>query len=275
MTYGEKRRAFASFVSDIMRGCSAHNVSNLAASLAFYGALSLAPLLVVIAYLAGLIFGRRAIHGELFAHLQFYLGDNAAQLLERAVAYARTHAGHYPVFISSIVVLGSAASLFQEIRSALHRIWGVPDRDGWRGFLGRKGHAFAGVFVYGFLAVVLLGAYAFLSAFSVLGGTAAIIVEEASSLFVVSGSFMLSYRLFSGAKVPWKAAAAGGTFAATLFLAGRFILTWYFARAASVSVYAAMGSLMALLLWLYVSNISFLIGAEMARAIGERHNSII
>jgi membrane protein len=266
---GEKRRAFASFARNISKGYTAHNVPNLASSLAFYGALSLAPLLVFVTYLAGMVYGKRAIQGELFSRLQFYLGDNGAQLLERAVAYARTHGGHYPLLLSALVAVWGAASLFQEIRSALHQIWGVPDKEGLRGFLGRKGHAFAGVFVYGLLAVVLLGAYAFISAFSVIGGTAAVIIEEASSLIVVSGAFMLSYRLFSGAKVPWRAAAAGGTFAATLFLTGRFILTWYFARAAPVSVYAAMGSLMALLLWLYISNIAFLIGAEMARTIGE------
>ena len=62
----------------------------------------------------------------------------------------------------------------------------------------------------------------------------------------------------------------GGGFAATLFLAGRFLLTWYFARAAAASVYAAVGSLMALLLWLSFSAQVFLLGAEVARGIGER-----
>lgn len=265
-----KHRAFASFIADISKGYAAHRVPNLAASLAFFGALSLAPLLVVITYLAGIIFGTRALHGELFVHLEFYLGSEAAQLLQRAVAYARTHGGHYPLLFSGIVALWGSASLFQEMRLALHRIWGIPDKEGFRGFLGRKGHAFAGVFVYGFFAVILLWVYAFLSAFSAFVGTAMVVIEEVMSLLVGSIAFMLAYRLFSGAKVPWRAAAVGGTFAAALFLAGRFILTWYFARVASVSVYAAMGSLMALLLWLYVSNIAFLIGAEMARALGER-----
>lgn len=244
-------------------------MSSLAASLAFFGALSLAPLLVVVTYLAGLIFGKSAVHGDLFAHLRFYTGSEAAGLLERAVAYARTHGGHYPLLFSGIVALWGSASLFQEMRLALHRIWGVPDKEGLRGFIGRKGHALTGVFVYGFLAVLLLWAYTFFSAFSVLAGTNAVIVEESLSLIVGTIAFMFSYRLFSGAKVPWRAAAAGGTFAAALFLASRFILTWYFARAASVSVYAAMGSLMALLLWLYISNVVFLLGAEMARALGE------
>jgi len=262
--------ALVSFIRNISKGYAEHKVPNLAASLAFFGALSLAPLLVVITYLAAMIFGRRAVHGELFVHLQFYIGSEAAGLLERAVAYAKTHGGHYPLMFSAAIAFWGSSSLFQEMRFALHRIWGVPDREGFRGFLGRKGHALTGVVVYGLLAIILLWAYAFFSAFSVLGGPSAVIVEELLSLLVGTIAFMLSYRLFSGAKVPWRAAAAGGSFAAALFLAGRFVLTWYFARAVSVSVYAAMGSLMALLIWLYISNIAFLIGAEMARALGEK-----
>lgn len=265
-----KRGAFLSFISTVSKGYTVHKVPNLAASLSFFGALSLAPLLVVITYLAAIIFGKRAEQGELFVHLKFYLGTEAAGLLERAVAYAKTHGGHYPLIFSALIAFWGSSSLFQEMRFALHKIWGVPDREGFRGFLGRKGHALTGVIVYGLLAIILLWAYAFFSAFPFLVGTYSVIIEEGMSLAVGSIAFTLSYRLFSGAKVPWKAAIVGATFASALFLAGRFVLTWYFARAVSVSVYAAMGSLMALLIWFYVSNIAFLIGAEIARALGEK-----
>ncbi len=266
----EGRGAFLSFLSNVSKGYTVHKVPNLAASLSFFGALSLAPLLVVITYLAAIIFGKRAVQGELFSHLQYYIGTEAAGLLERAVAYAKTHGGHYPLIFSAAIAFWGSSSLFQEMRFALHKIWGVPDREGFRGFLGRKGHALTGVVVYGALAIILLWAYAFFSAFPFFGGVYSVLVEEVMSLIVGGIAFTLSYRLFSGAKVPWRAAAAGGTFASALFLAGRFVLTWYFARAVSVSVYAAMGSLMALLIWFYVSNIAFLIGAEIARVLGEK-----
>lgn len=266
----DERQAFRSFVADILRGYSAHRVQELAAALAFYGALSVAPLLVVVTYLTGNFLGQHAAQGELFARLQSHLGDRVAQLLARAVANASPRPGHYPALIGGVVALMSAAGLFQQVRTSLRRIWGVPDEEGLRGFLRRKGLAFVGIFLFVPLVGMLLGAYAVLSAFFVLGSAAAAVAEEALSLLVLGGTFMLAYRQLAGASVPWGAAAVGGGFAATLFLAGRFLLTWYFARAAAVSVYAAVGSLMALLLWLFFSAQVFLLGAEVARLIGER-----
>jgi membrane protein len=266
----DERRAFRSFVADIVRDCSAHRVQELAAALAFYGALSVAPLLVVVTYLAGNFFGQYAVQGELLARLQSHLGDRVAQLLVRAVANARPRPGHYPALIGGAVALVSAAGLFQQVRTALRRIWGVPDEEGLRGFLHRKGFAFVEVFFFALFVGVLLGAYAVLSAFFVLGSAAAVVAEEAFSLLVLGGTFMLVYRLLAGVSVPWGAAAVGGGVAATLFLAGRFLLTWYFARAAAFSVYAAVGSLMALLLWISFSAQVFLLGAEVTHRIGER-----
>ena len=134
----EDRGAFLSFLSNVSKGYTVHKVPNLAASLSFFGALSLAPLLVVITYIAAIIFGKRAVQGELFVHLQYYIGTEAAGLLERAVAYAKTHGGHYPLIFSAAIAFWGSSSLFQEMRFALHKIWGVPDREGFRGFLGRK-----------------------------------------------------------------------------------------------------------------------------------------
>lgn len=265
-----KRGAFRPFVADVLGGWSAHRVQELAAALAFYGAISVAPLLVVVTYLAGTLLGQRAAQGELFVGLQSQFGDRVAQLLEQAVANARPRPGHYPALIGGAALLASTAGLFQQVRTALRRIWGAPEEAGLRGFVRRKGLGFAGIFLFGLLVGVLLGAYSVLSAFFVLGGATAVVVEEASSLLVLGGTFMLAYRLLAGVHVPWAAAAAGGAFAATLFLAGRFLLTWYLARAAAVSVYAAVGSLMALLLWLSFSAQAFLLGAEVARALGGR-----
>lgn len=264
-----QRRFSRRFVADIVSGWSEHRLPELAAVLAFYGALSLAPLLVVVTYLAGNFLGQDAAEGELFARLQHYLGDRVAQLLERAVANARTRPGHVPALLGGAVALVSAAGLFQQVRTALRRIWGAPEEEGLRGFLRRKGLAFAGIFLFGLLVGVLLGAYALFSAFLVLGSTTAVVAEEASSLLVLGVSFMLAYRLLAGVSVPWGAAATGGVFAAALLLAGRFLLSWYFTRAALVSVYAAVGSLMALLLWLSFSAQAFLLGAEVARVLGE------
>ena len=135
----ERRAFFRSFVADILRGCSEHRVQELAAALAFYGALSVAPLLVVVAYLAGNFLGQHGVQGELFARLQSQFGDRVAQLLARAVANASPRPGHYPALIGGAVALMSAAGLFQQVRTALRRIWGVPDEEGLRGFLRRKG----------------------------------------------------------------------------------------------------------------------------------------
>lgn len=253
-------------LKEVIEGYFFHKLPNLSASIAFYGALSIAPLFIIITYLSGIVFGEKALKGELFIFLQFYVGSGSAQLIEKAVGYAKTHSSRLSLVFSMVVAVWGSALFFQEVRHSLHLIWGIKDKDGIVGFLGKKGYAITGVFIYGVIGVAGFGFYAFLSSFSLFAGQLAAVIEMTISFFVLTFSFAVAYKLFSGAKVKWRQALAGASFSSALFICGRFVFSIYLKMAVSSSLYAAMGSLMTILLWLYFSSLIFLIGAEISKA---------
>ena len=163
MFKGRKKRG--SFLSEIIDGYNSHRLQNLAASVAFFGALAIAPLFIIITYLAALIFGERALKGELFSFLQFYVGSSSAQLIEKAIGYAKANLSRTGLIFSMVVAIWGSALFFQETYYSLHIIWGSKPKEGIVGFLGKKGYAITGVFLSGVIAVALFGLYTFFHLF--------------------------------------------------------------------------------------------------------------
>ena len=66
-----------------------HNAARLAAALAYYTLLSLAPVLVLAVSIAGLVFGDEAARGHLAGQIGAVVGSEAARGIEAIVANAR------------------------------------------------------------------------------------------------------------------------------------------------------------------------------------------
>lgn len=77
---------------------------------------------------------------------------------------------------------------------------------------------------------------------------------------------MAIYRLLPEARIPWRDAATGALGTAMLFLAGRFAIGAWLARADLGTAFGAAGSVAALLAWIYYSAQILLLGAEFTRA---------
>src|SRR4051812_40062843 len=77
----------------------------LGAALSYYTVFSLAPLLLVIISVAGLVFGREAVEGRMFGQLSGLVGAEAAHLIEAAVAKANTTKGGVLGAIVGILIL--------------------------------------------------------------------------------------------------------------------------------------------------------------------------
>jgi len=107
------------------------NASRLAAALAYYTLLSLAPLLVITIAIAGLVFGPEAARGQVTGELSSVVGGQAAEGIESIVASARSPASGVPSTVVGIVTLFIGASgVFAELQSALNTIWEVGPKPG-------------------------------------------------------------------------------------------------------------------------------------------------
>src|SRR5579859_4033991 len=80
--------AIFTLVKDTFKEWSEDKASRLGAAVAYYTVFSLAPLLVVIIAVAGLVFGQKAVQGQVVGQIQGLVGHDGAQMVQTMVANA-------------------------------------------------------------------------------------------------------------------------------------------------------------------------------------------
>src|SRR4051812_25324099 len=94
--------------------------SSMGAALAYYTMFSLAPLLLIVISIAGLIFGEEAARGALFRQLASLVGDNGAQAIQAMLTSARDPGGAiFSTVVSVATLLLGATTVFAELQSDL------------------------------------------------------------------------------------------------------------------------------------------------------------
>jgi membrane protein len=258
--------------------------SRLAASLALYTLLSIAPLLVIAISIAGLVLGDEAARGQISDQIAGIVGPQAGQAIESLVANARTpSSGIIGTVVGVMVGLFGASGVFGELQSALNQIWEVKPKPGRgiKGLVRDRFLSFAMVMGVAFLLLVSLVVSAAIAAMS--GFFKGMIelpflweaVNIVVSLAITSVLFALTFKLVPDVKIAWRDVWVGGLVTAVLFSIGRVALGWYVGRSATVSPFGAAGSLVALVVWVYYSAQILFLGAEFAQVYASRYGSRI
>lgn len=254
---------------------SQDNATRLAAALAFYTMLSLAPLLIIAIKVTGILFKEDAVKGQVYAYVHNVAGEKAAAAAQDMVANASVAgSGVVATIISIMVLVFSASGVFGELQGSLNTIWEVkpkPDR-GWMDIAKDRLFSFAMVMVVAFLLLVSMIVNTVISAIStrIAGDVAWLwqVINFAISILVITGMVALMFKYIPDANVEWRDVWYGAAATAVLFTIGKFLLGWYLGRATTTSVYGAAGSLVGLLLWVYYSTLIVFFGAEFTQAHG-------
>lgn len=268
-----------SLLKDTVAQWSSDEAARLAASLALYTMLSIAPLLVIAVSVAGLVYGDEAARGQISQQLSTIVGPQAGKAIESLVANADTPgSGIVSTIIGIIVGLVGASGVFGELQSALNRIWEVKPKPGRgiRGILRDRFFSFAMVMGVAFLLLVSLVVSAALAGitgfFEGLIPLPALweILNTLLGIAVASVLFTLIFKLVPDVKVAWRDVWVGGLVTGVAFSLGRVALGWYVGRGATVSPFGAAGSLVALIVWVYYSAQILFLGAEFAQVYASR-----
>ncbi len=264
---------------------SQDRASRLAAALAYYTIFSIAPLLVIVIGIAGLVWGRQAVKGQLMSQIGGTVGPQAASLIQTMVQNAsKPSAGIAATIIGFVVLLFGASGVFAALQDALNTVWGVAPKPGrpLKNTLQDRLVSFLMVLLIGFLLLASLVISAALQAAAGLVGNAAGMsaatgVAANFLFFLVVGIllFALIFKILPDAEVGWSDVWIGATFTSLLFAVGRWLLGLYLGRAGVASTYGAAGSLVVLLLWIYYSAQILLLGAEFTQVYARRHGAHI
>ena len=252
------------------------------AALAYYTTFSLAPIVIVVIALAGLVFGEEAVRGEVYAQLDGLLGAEAAASIQDLVE-ASYNSGD--TLIATIIGVGTllfgATGAFNQLKISLDAIWGIESKpkNGIIGFLKARATAFAMVVGLGFILLVslvvnalavgmsnLIGEY-----FSTAGEITLTVVSTVISIALTGGIFAIIFKYLADVRVRWTEVLWGSLFTAILFSLGRFAIGFYIGNSSITSGFGAAGSLVALLVWTYYSSQIVFLGAEFIWVLARRN----
>ena len=272
-------------IKDTLTAWDEDNVTRLAASLAYYTLLSIAPLIILAVAVAGLAFGQEAARQHISGQLSGVVGVGAAGAIESIAKNARAPgSGVVGIVVGIVVLLFGASGVFGELQSALNTVWEVAPKPG-RGIWGIvKDRFFSFTMVVGvaFLLLVSLVISAALTwvgevfASSLPGGAVVWqVLNFCISLGVVAALFALMFKTLPDVRIQWRDVWVGSAVTAALFTLGKFGLGIYLGSAGVSSAYGAAGSIVALVIWVYYSSQVLLIGAEFTQVYAKRHGSRI
>ncbi|MBB1118047.1 YihY/virulence factor BrkB family protein [Stenotrophomonas sp. W1S232] len=247
-------------------------VPDLAAALAFYTLLSLAPLLVLLLWLTASLYP--PAQASLVAQIGDLAGPAAAEVARTVLANAQAQPdiGSLAGVISTGGLLFGATLVFAQLQGALNRIFHSEQArfDGALGWIKQRMFSAGVVLALGFLLIVaMVATTAVQVAFAQLPSLLPAIVSL-TTLAVYAAAFACLYHWVPDRQVPWRQAWLGGAITAVLFTIGRHAIGLYLANAAPGSAYGSMGALVLLLVWIYYACLVFFAGAMITAVIDER-----
>jgi membrane protein len=252
------------------------------AAIAFYTVTSIAPVLLIVIAIAGLVFGPDAAQNAITAQLSGLMGQQTAEVLQNAVASASGKtAGVVATIIGIITLMVTASGVFGEIQTSLNAIWKAEAKGTTVSRLIRARAASLGlVATLGFLLIVSLVVSTALTAFgnyldSVLpfGKFILTLLNTVVSVMLISLLFAAIYKVLPDRHLEWRDVVVGALVTAILFTVGKSLISWYIGSSAIASSFGAAGALIVLLLWVYYSAQIFLLGAEFTKIYANRHGS--
>jgi membrane protein len=254
----------------------------LGAALAYYTVFSLAPLVLVLLAIVGVIFrdDPAGTWDKITEQMGYFLDPSAVQVVQ-SIAQKASQPGKSTLatLIGVALALFGASGVFGQLQDALNTIWGVkakPGRGVW-GFLRSRFLSFAMVGGICFLLLVSLAIEALLKGFShyvqsVLPGgiVIALTIYVVFDFAVVVLLFAMIFKVLPDVEIQWRDVWIGAVMTAILFGIGKWLLGFYLGSGAAGSAYGAASSLITLLLWVYYSSQILLFGAEFTQVYASR-----
>jgi membrane protein len=274
---------------DTFKEWSEDGATRLAAALAYYTTFSLAPLLVLVIAIAGLVGGQEAAQTQTMAQVEDLLGDEGREFIQEMIATAsRPTTGWTATLIGAGTLLFGALGVFGELQNSLNTIWEVKPKpakgflDGVKRFIVKRLMSFTMVLGIGFLLLASLVISAAVSALGEFIGTRwpladfwLSLINFVVSFLVITFLFAMIFKFLPEIKIAWKDVWLGAAVTSALFTLGKFLIGLYLGRSQVGTIFGAAGSLAILLIWIYYSAQILFFGAEFTQVYANRYGSKI
>jgi membrane protein len=261
---------FARYVYALLRDFAQGELSLRAMSLVYTTMLAIVPLLAFIfAVLKGLGF-----HRELEPLLREFLAPigpaRATELTASIIGFVDNISGTVLASVSVGLLLFTALTMAQKVEASFNFVWRV-DRP--RSFARRFTEYLSMMVGVPFVMLFAMGLIATLSSTTLAGQLRAIDpigawlarLSDFTPYFFVIALFSFLYMFIPNARVHFRPALIGGLFAGVAWVAGGRLFAEFVVSASTyTAIYAGFAILFFLMLWMYLSWLILLIGAQLA-----------
>jgi membrane protein len=255
------------------------DAARLAAAMAYYTTFSLAPLLVLVIAIAGLLGGRQAAQGLVMKQVQDLIGAQGREFVASMIENASSQTtGVTASVLGTVTLLIGALGAFNELQNALNRIWDVEPKPikGWGkrvlAFIFQRLLSFSMLLGIGFLLLVSLVVSAGLAALSDYIGSIPLFSELLLqflnlliSLALITLLFAMIFKFIPDVDVSWKNVWLGAVITAILFTIGKILIGLYLGRSNVGNTFGAAGSMALIMIWIYYSSQILFLGAEFTQ----------
>ncbi len=257
-------------------GFSRHDGFKLSASLSFYTVLTIGPMILVIIYISSIFWGRKAIEGTIHSQMSGVVGDRTAMQIQELIKNATIESNSFVAVIGFVALAIAATTFFNQIQTSMNTIWNLRIKKGsnWQQMLMKRLRSLSilaglGILVLGFLFIdgFMEGFMREIrEMFPQFAVTIIYIGNLLLTLVIVSIMFAFIFKVLPDALIKWRDVAAGAVFTAVLFMVGKFGVTFYINISNIRGAFGSAGSIIVLLVWIFVSAIILFFGAEVTKA---------
>lgn len=250
-------------------------------SIAFYVIFSIAPLFAIILLMSGFLFGQNAAEGQIVREISNIIGSEAAEIVEDIIEKASSPPTRFFTTIISIpmVVLGSSM-VFYQIRHALNYLWDLDNRN-----VGGVKEV-ARDYLFSFMMVIIAGGIVLLLVLKMpllfllrdylndalpFPGTVFKILDAVITFCIMVLLMAMMYKLLPQVDIEWKDVWVGSIVTSFLFTTAMVLINLYVSSTGVDSAYGAIGAGTILLIWIYYSSLTFLLGAAFTKAYASRY----
>ena len=255
---------FIKFFIRVMAQFSKNNGSNMAAAIAYYGFLSLFPLILGLISLLGLFLPSLSIQQQILSLVQ----ENLPKASDIIIANIQ-NVIHYRGTLGIVAIIGllwSGSGILAALDYAINRAWDVPRM---LQFYLRKPRDIGLTSGIGILFLIsTMASYVFsvvqLKDLPIIGAYAIQVATRGIAFVLIFAIFLLLFKLIPNTKTYWRHVWPGALFTAIFFEIGRGLFVYYINNYTNYRlVYGSVGSVIAILVWIYYSAFILILGAEL------------
>ena len=251
-------------VRRVYHGLRGKNIVTLAASISFFGFMSLFPFLILVATITS-FFVERELAILQVQRLLFPFPISVSHVIFETVARV-LKSGKTASLLSLAALAYSSVSVFSQLASALHNILGTKHKlKGWLVTVKTFVVFLASTLILFFLMIGGTTLFVLADRLGVRGLFRSLWFTETGTVLVMALGFALSYRFLAFRKIRWKSVFIGGAVTAVVWEALKILFGLYVNSISGFSsLYGAIGTIFFLMLWLFDAVLIYLIGAQVS-----------